>query len=122
MTIQMTVSADGERLVTMTEDEYQDLLDGRHAEAVMRGIAAGTVETLGEAEVDAYLAAPTPLAFWRKYRGLTQQQLADAIDVSQPYIAQLENGQREAMGSVYVRLAAQLRVRVDDLLVEPAGD
>jgi DNA-binding XRE family transcriptional regulator len=116
MTIQMSYSPNGERLVTMTAEEYQDLLDGRHAEAVMRGIAAGLIETLGEAEVDAYLAAPTPLAFWRKRRNMTQQQLADAIDVSQPYIAQLEAGLREAMGSVYARLAAALRVRADDLL------
>src|SRR5271166_6178994 len=108
MAIQMSISPDGEPLLTMTVQEYQDLLDGRHAETVMRGIAAGLVETLSEAEVDAYLAAPTPLAFWRKHRGITQQQLADAINVSQPYIAQLENGQREAMGSVYARLAAEL--------------
>ncbi len=116
MTIQMSISPDGERLVTMTAEEYQDLLDARHAEATMRAIAAGLVETLSEAEVDAYLAAPTPIAFWRKHRGLTQQQLADAVGVSQPYVAQLETGQREAMGSVYSRLASALRVRADDLL------
>jgi hypothetical protein len=39
---------------------------------MMRGIAAALVETLGDAEVDAYLAAPTPLIFWRKYRCMTQ--------------------------------------------------
>lgn len=120
MTVQMSVSPDGEQMVTMTAEEYQDLIDGRHAEMVMRGIGAGLIETLSDAEVDAYLAAPTPLAFWRKHRGMTQQQLAAAIDVSQPYIAQLENGQREAMGSVYVRLAAALRVRADDLLPDAA--
>ena len=120
MAIQMSISPDGEPLVTMTVQEYQDLLDGGHAEAVMRGIAAGLIETLSEAELDAYLAAPTPLAFWRRHRGITQQQLADAINVSQPYIAQLENGQREAMGSVYARLAAELRVRADDLLPDPS--
>jgi DNA-binding XRE family transcriptional regulator len=106
----------GEEIISLTREEYDDLIDGVRHEATMRGIAAGCIETLTDAEVGDYLAAPTPIAFWRKRRGLTQQQLADAIGVSQPYIALLENGQREAMGSVYARLATALRVRADDLL------
>jgi DNA-binding XRE family transcriptional regulator len=106
----------GEEIITLTRDEYDDLIDGVRHEATMRGIADGFIETLTDAEVGDYLAAPTAIAFWRKHRGLTQQQLADAIGVSQPYIALLENGQREAMGSVYGRLATALRVRADDLI------
>lgn len=109
----------GEEIITLTRDEYDDLIDGVRHEATMRGIVAGFIETLTDAEVGDYLAAPTPIAFWRKRRGLTQQQLADAIGVSQPYIALLENGQREAMGSVYARLATALQVRADDLLPDP---
>jgi DNA-binding XRE family transcriptional regulator len=109
----------GEEIITLTRDEYDDLSDGVRHEATMRGIADGFIETLTDAEVAEYLAAPTAIAFWRKHRGLTQQQLADAIGVSQPYIALLENGQREAMGSVYGRLATALRVRADDLIPDP---
>jgi len=43
MTIQTTISPDGERLVTMTAEEYQDLIDGRDAAVAMREIAAGTM-------------------------------------------------------------------------------
>jgi DNA-binding XRE family transcriptional regulator len=109
----------GEEIITLTRDEYDDLSDGVRQEATMRGIADGFIETLTDAEVGEYLAAPTAIAFWRKHRGLTQQQLAGAIGVSQPYIALLENGQREAMGSVYGRLATALRVRADDLIPDP---
>jgi DNA-binding XRE family transcriptional regulator len=109
----------GEEIITLTRDEYDDLIDGVRHEATMRGIADGFIETLTDAEVGDYLAAPTAIAFWRKHCGLAQQQLADAIGVSQPYIALLENGQREAMGSVYGRLAAALRVRADDLIPDP---
>jgi DNA-binding XRE family transcriptional regulator len=112
----------GEVIITLTRDEYDDLIDGVRHEATMRGIADGFIETLTDADVGDYLAAPTPIAFWRKHRGLTQQQLADAIGVSQPYIALLENGQREAMGSVYGRLATALRVRADDLIPDPPPD
>jgi len=118
MTIQTTISPDGQRLVTMTAEEYQDLIDARDAAIAMRDIAAGTMPTVAEADVDAYLAAPTPLAFWRKHRGLTQIELSQAADISQPYLAQLENGQREGAVSVYARLAKLLNVRIDDLVVE----
>jgi DNA-binding XRE family transcriptional regulator len=116
MTIEMKVSATGDRLVTMTEAEYEDLIDARDAAIAMRGIADGTVETVPDGAVDDYLAAPTPLAFWRKYRKLTQVELAGAADISQPYLAQLENGQREAAVAVLQRLAKRLGVRMDDLL------
>jgi DNA-binding XRE family transcriptional regulator len=102
----------------MTAEEYQDLIDGRDAAVAMREIAAGTMPTVAEADVDAYLAAPTPLAFWRKHRGLTQIELSQAADISQPYLAQLENGQREGAVSVYARLAKLLNVRIDDLVAE----
>ena len=116
MTIQTTISPSGERLVTMNAEEYQDLLDARDAEAAMRAVAAGTLRTLAGDEVEAYLEAPTPLAFWRKHRGLTQVEMAHSVAVSQPYLAQLENGQREGSVSVYRRLAAKLGVSVDELL------
>ena len=121
MTIQTTISPDGERLVTMTAEEYQDLIDARDAAVAMREIAAGTMPTIADAEVDAYLAAPTPLAFWRKHRGLTQVELSQAADISQPYLAQLENGQREGTVSVYARLAKFLNVRIDDLVTEASA-
>jgi DNA-binding XRE family transcriptional regulator len=122
MTIQTTISPDGQRLVTMSAEDYQDLIDARDAEAAMRAVAAGTLQTLSGADVDAYLAAATPLAFWRKHRGLTQADMAREVGVSQPYLAQLENGQREGSVSVYQRLARRLGLSVDELLPdEPVG-
>jgi DNA-binding XRE family transcriptional regulator len=122
MTIQTTITPDGQRLVTMTAEEYQDLIDARDAEAAMRAVAAGTLQTLSGDDVDAYMAAATPLAFWRRHRGLTQADMAQDIGVSQPYLAQLENGQREGSVSVYQRLARRLGLSVDELLPdEPVG-
>lgn len=118
MTIQTSVSPDGESLVTMTTEEYQDLIDARDAAIAMREIANGAMPTVAEADVDAYLAAPTALAFWRKHRGMTQVELSQLAGISQPYLAQLENGQREATMPVYARLAKLLRVRIDDLIAE----
>jgi DNA-binding XRE family transcriptional regulator len=118
MTIQTSISPSGERLVTMTAEAYQDLIDALDAAIAMREIAAGAMPTVGEADVAAYLAAASPLAFWRKHRGMTQVALSQAAGISQPYLAQLENGRREATVTVYARLAKLLGVRIDDLVVE----
>ena len=122
MTIQTMISPSGERLVTMTAEEYQDLIDARDAEAAMRAVADGTLQTLSGDDVDAYLAAPTPLAFWRKHRGFTQADMARAVGVSQPYLAQLENGRREGSVSAYRRLAMRLNVSVDELLPDDLAE
>ena len=116
MTVQKTISPDGKRLVTMTAEEYQDLIDGRDAEAAMRAVAAGTMETLSGADADAYLAAKTPLAFWRRHRKVTQRALGDAIGVSQAYIAQIEYGVREGSPVILRDIARVLRIRMEDLV------
>jgi DNA-binding XRE family transcriptional regulator len=111
-----------ERVVTMTAEEYQDLIDARDAEAAMRAVAAGMLQTLSGGDVDAYLAAATPLAFWRRHRGFTQADMAQLTGVSQPYLAQLENGRRVGSVSVYQRLACGLGLSVDELLPDvPTG-
>ncbi len=109
--------------VTISRDEYAALLqaraeleDIRDADQAARGVSAGGA-TIAEADMDAYLAAATPLQFWRGKRGLTQVALAAAIGVSQPYIGQLELGQRTGDVATLVRLAQALDLRVDDLVV-----
>ena len=100
----------------MTAEEYQDLIDARDAEAATRAIAEGSMQTLSGTEVDAYLAAKTPLAFWRRHRKLTQKALAQAIGVSQAYIAQIENGVREGSPAMLRDIARVLRVRMEELI------
>jgi DNA-binding XRE family transcriptional regulator len=116
MTIQTVVGPDGQALVTMTPEDYQDLIDARDAEAAMRDIAAGRMETLSGDEVDAYLASPTNLAFWRRHRNLTQAVLAAQVGIAQPSLAQAETGRRGLSVDTYAKLAKVLKVRIEDLL------
>jgi DNA-binding XRE family transcriptional regulator len=106
----------GDDVVTMTRAEYEDLVDSRDHALALRDMATGSMPLLSEADMDAYLAAPTPLVFWRKHRGMTQAQLSEAAEISQPYIAQMEAGQKMAAVSIYARLARVLGVRIDDLI------
>ena len=116
MAVQTTNGPNGEQMVLLSRDEYEDLLDARGHAAAMQAVASGAMETLSEDDAAAYLAAKTPLAFWRRHRGMTQQALAGAVGVSQAYIAQIENGVREGSPVMLRDIARVLRVRMEDLV------
>jgi DNA-binding XRE family transcriptional regulator len=122
MAVQFIATPGGEKMAVLPAEEYQDLIDARDAEVAMREVRAGRMETFTEAEVDAYLAAPSPLVFWRKRAGLTQAALAEAIGKSQAYLAQIEAGRRTGTVDVYMRLASTLKVRIEDLLPPRSQD
>ena len=104
--------------ITLTRAEYEDLVDARDHALAMRDIAIGAVETLTGAEVDAYLAASTPLAFWRRQRGLTQAALAARVGIAQSSLAQAETGRRGLKVATYAKLAKALKTRIEDLLAD----
>ncbi len=111
----------GEELVVLSREEYEDLIDAREHAVAMAAHARGEDPGLTDAEMDEYLAAPTPLAYWRKRRGLTQAKLAVAAGISQPYLAQLESARRTSADiAVYARLAKRLGVLIEDVVA--AGD
>ena len=102
--------------MTISRQEYQDLIDTRDGAAALAAVANGTMETFSQADADAYLKAPTPLAFWRKHRQMTQKALAEAAGISQPYLAQIEKGIRNADVRYYVAFAKALSARLDDIV------
>ena len=113
----------GEEMVVISRAEYEsligameDLEDALAAEQSLRKIATGEVELITDSEVDEYLDAPTPLAFWRKKRGLTQAALAKQVGVTQAYLSEIESGKKEASVGVLKELAAALKVTVDELV------
>jgi hypothetical protein len=102
--------------ITLTRAEYEDLIDARDHALAMRDIASGATETLTGDAVDAYLAARTPLAFWRRHRGLTQAVLAARVGIAQSSLAQAETGRRGLKVETYAKLAKALGTRIEDLL------
>ncbi len=113
MTETVTISALEYRKLLNT---IQDLEDAFHVAEASRMIASGEMPTVAESELDELLAAPAPLGFWRKKRGYTQASLAEAAGLSQPYIAQMESGQRTGDVRTIAKLARLLRVRMEDLV------
>lgn len=109
----------GEKLVLMplaALNALYDELDAARANSTMAALARGEQELLTTEEVKAALLATTPLAFWRKKRGLTQTALAIAVGITQSYVAALEAGDRKGDPGLFLRLAHALNVRMEDLV------
>jgi len=120
---QIIRTPEGVEMVMLPKADYAVLLqaleDAEDILAVERSrarIAAGEEELITDAELDVYLDAPTPLAFWRKKRGLTQTALAKEAGVTQAYLSEIESGKKEARVGVLKQLAAALKVTVDELV------
>ena len=79
-------------MVELTSAKF-DAASKRHASA-MADYRSGRVEPLTTSEMLELMKAPTPLAFWRRRRGVTQAALAGLAETTQPHIAELESGKR----------------------------
>jgi DNA-binding XRE family transcriptional regulator len=112
------VSSSGENLVVLAQEDYEDLVDTLAAFKAAASFEASGRETVPDHEVDAFLAAPTPLAFWRKKRGLTQASLAKTVDTSQGYIADLEAGRRKGDILIIHKIAKALHLPMEALILE----
>jgi DNA-binding XRE family transcriptional regulator len=99
--------AEWERIVERLEDAEDAL--------AVRRWRARPGETVPAEMVDRLLDGENKIKVWRMHRGMTQQALADSCGVSKPYISQLEAGSRLASQGVLRKLAAALRVDLDDL-------
>ena len=118
---QFIKSSSGETLVVLSKEDYDALLDAadaNHAQMAMDSVRRGDMELLSSDDMDAFLAAPTPLAFWRARRSLTQVALAKQIGISQSYLASLEKGHRKGDPALFSRLARALNVPMEALVVE----
>jgi DNA-binding XRE family transcriptional regulator len=122
----MTKSPKGDDIVILSRKEYDRLLVAANDDAVDAAIAKKAIvrneETLNEAEMDQLLAARTPLAFWRKKRGLTQTDLAKAAKIAQGFLSEIENGLKTGDVTVLQRIAIALEISLLELVPDlPSG-
>jgi len=110
------VTIEGKNYVLVSEEDYEDLIDGLSANAIMARIKAGE-ETWPAELVRELMETNSRIRTYRKYRGLTMMQLAEAAGISQPYLSDIENGKKAGSVDVLKRIATCLRVDLDDLVV-----
>jgi ribosome-binding protein aMBF1 (putative translation factor) len=116
----MTKSPKGDDIVILSRKEYDRLLAAADEDVIDAAIAKKAIarneETLSETEVDELLAARTPLAFWRKKRGLTQTDLAKVAGIAQGFLSEIESGLKTGDVTVLQRIAIALEISLLELV------
>lgn len=104
--------AEWNRVVALAEDA-EDILA---ADGAMRQLQAGEDETVPLELVEQLIEGGNPVAVWRRHRGLTQQQLAEAAGVTKSHVSQIENGTKSGSLECMRRIADRLGVELGDLV------
>ena len=105
-------------------ETYRRLLEqAEHAEDIqafdqaLAELARGEDEVVPEEVAHRLLSGEEhPVRVWREYRGLTQEDLAQATGVGKSYISQLEAGKKSGSLRFMLVLAEALEVDMEDLI------
>ena len=97
-------------------EQSEMLEDIRDYDAAKAAIERGEDELIPSEVVFAILDGENPIKVWREFRDLTQQQLAEAVGISKPYLSQIETGKRRGTTEVITTIAKALDVSVDELV------
>ncbi len=71
--------------------------------------------------IESYLTIHNRIQEMRAHRGLTQQELADAVDVTRATIIALEKGSYNPSLELAFRLAKFFKIGIDKLFFEKRG-
>lgn len=105
----------GEYLKMLEKAEM--LEDIRDYDAAKAALEEGKNELIPSEVVFAILDGEHPIKVWREYRGLTQQQMADRVKISKPYLSQIETGKRTGTTELLSSIAKALGVSLDEVVV-----
>lgn len=100
-------------------EEAEMLQDIRDYDAARATVERGEEELIPSDVVYAILDGENPIKVWREYRKLTQQQLAEAVGISTPYLSQIETSKRTGTTEVLTTIAKVLKVSLDEIVVSP---
>jgi len=115
--------------VTLSRTEYEALLDRledaedatrlREIEATERtqGKDAARADYLSAELVDRLVTGEHPIRIWRQHRGLTREALAASAGVAPSYVTEIETGKKPGSFDALVKLAAALKISLDDIAV-----
>jgi DNA-binding XRE family transcriptional regulator len=91
------------------------LEDIRDFDEIRAAIERGEEELIPAEVVNAIQDGKNPIKVWREFRHLTQQQLADRVGISKPYLSQLETGKRAGTTEVLAAIAKALDVSLEQV-------
>lgn len=108
----------GERFVILPEAEFEKLLEAAEDAAdIAAAAAARSSESFPAEFVNKLVDDPEHrLRIWRDYRGLSATDLARQAGISPAYLSEIEAGKKDGSLSVMKKIAAVLKVDLDDLV------
>jgi DNA-binding XRE family transcriptional regulator len=112
----------GDEMVVLAEEDYrtlkaaaEDTADLAAVREFDRKLAAGDEELIPAEVVDRILAGENRVRVWREHRGMSVAVLARVAGITPAYLSQIETGKRDGTVETYRKLAAMLRVTIDEL-------
>src|SRR5258708_27421006 len=121
-----TTTPRGDDFVILSRHEYdaltavrsnEDAADVAHANNILADMERGTETLLTSEQANQLLGAKTPLSFWRRHRGVTQEALSKSIGVAQGFISEIENGAKTGDVQTLAAIARVLAISLDDLVI-----
>lgn len=107
---------DGKPFVLVPEEEFEDMMAIIMAREVLARIEAGE-ETWPAELVYELWETDSRIRTYRNYRKMSVSDLAAAAGISQPYLSEIESGKKTGSVDVLKRIAAALKVDLDDIVV-----
>jgi DNA-binding XRE family transcriptional regulator len=112
----------GDRMAVIPLDEYKRLVeaaedadDVRAYDEAKRKLKSGEDELIPAEFANRILDGENKIRVFRDYRGMTASALAQAAEISPAYLSQIESGSRDGSFETIKKIAAALRISVDDL-------
>lgn len=102
-------------------EDAEMLQDVKEYDRVKAALEAGDEEVIPGEVVNAILDGANPIKVWREYRQLSQQDAAEVMGISVPYLSQLETGKRRGSFAVLSAIARALKVPLDILVSEKSS-
>lgn len=125
MTVQVIKNKDELEWAVIPYDEYlslvekADMLDDiNDFDQFQTSLTQGEELLFPATVVDKLLAGHNPIKVFREFREMTQNELVQKVDISIPYLSQLETQKRQGSIKVLTAIARALNVTLDMILVE----
>ncbi|WSG95354.1 helix-turn-helix transcriptional regulator [Rhizobium johnstonii] len=119
---QFITTATGDRLAVIPEAEYERMLDALEdradAEAVRvfkQRLGAGEEELMPAEFANRIIVGESKIKVWREFRGMTARRLAENAEISAGFLSQIEKGERDGSFETIKKIAATLKISIDDL-------
>lgn len=118
--IQIIENRDGSKLAVLPLKDYEKLVDRLEIAEDLKAVddfdRNDTGERIPHELVKKIVGGENRVKVWREFRGLTQKELAEKTGTAQPFIAQMEKGERNGTGKTLKKIAEALGLDVDILI------